>query len=181
VSFAPRTFTTGMLACRANRMTTMTSLISSTVPPRGALKLYCVLVWDRRPPFARNKSKSNRESPPGWGVGQKSDATIAPDRRPSHSRIFFRRAGFSAGCTGTPLAIRSTYQRLLPAASARRTYLFSIACEPPGGGQKSGAFSFRTGGQGARIFSCISRKFFSTPGSIDPLRKNRREIQGGGG
>jgi hypothetical protein len=179
VSFAPRTFTTGMLACRANRMTTMTSLISSTVPPRGALKLYCVLVWDRRPPFARNKSKSNRESPPGWGVGQKSDATIAPDRRPSHSRIFFQRVGFSAGRANASVAIHSTYQWPLSAVWARRAYLFSIAREPPGGGQKSGAFSFRTGGQGARIFSPISRIFFQTRLSRSASKKIAAKFRGG--
>jgi hypothetical protein len=150
-------------------------------PTPGASKLYRVLVRDRCPSFARNKSKSNRESPPGWGVGQKSDATIAPDRRPSHSRIFFRRAGFSGGRARASAAIHSTYQWLLSAVWVRRAYLFSFACEHPGGRSKVwGLFIPDRWARRTHLFLHFRNIFFSTPGSIDPLRKNRREIQGGG-
>jgi hypothetical protein len=114
------------------------------------------------------------------GVGQKSGATIAPDRRPSHSRIFFQRVGFSAGRANASVAIHSTYQWPLSAVWARRAYLFSIAREPPGGGQKSGRFAFGPVAKAHASFRAFLESFFQARLGRS-LRKNRREIQGGGG
>jgi hypothetical protein len=145
--------------------------------PRNSIELRFGTGVHPSEPTSRNSiEKAHR----GWGEGQKSDATIVPDRRLSHSRIFFRRAGFSAGRARASAAILSIYQWPLSVRWARRAYLFSIACEPPGGRSKIWGLFIPDRWAATHIFPRISGNFFLEPGTVIRARKNCREIQGGG-
>jgi hypothetical protein len=114
------------------------------------------------------------------GVGQKSGPFIAWDRRPSHSRIFFGVRDFQKVVP----ARRSIFVRYIkgccrPCGRVERIYFLSRA-SPRGavkslGGSRSDRWPRR-----AHLFESFREVFFEA-GLDRPLRKNRREIQGGGG
>ena len=94
--------------------------------------------------------------PPGGG--SKSARSLLPDRRPSHSQIFF--AG--AGIFGNSNAIKEIKSRVISGPGDGRgrpksRFIFT----PPGGGQISGRFGFRTGGPATHTISRVCRNFFS--------------------
>ena len=147
-------------ACRTIRETMMMRSVSSTIPPGGPRNSIELRFGTGVHP-SQSTSRNSIEKAHGGGGRVKSPTRRSCRTGGSLTRGFFSgELDFQQVARGhQPQFTRYINGRCRPCGRVERIYFLSCA-SPPGGGQKSGAFSFRTGGSRHTSFREYPETFF---------------------
>lgn len=144
----------------------------STHPGRGRFKVGSSAGADRRPPFARNEPKLNRESPEAGGTQKFATFALDEPAWVSCADFFPAAKDFEHS-----KEIKNRKKLVVSTRPARRLALIRpFISWPPGGRSKVVRIKTETGGQSTRTWSQVCEIFFSFPASA----KNAAKFGGGG-
>jgi hypothetical protein len=141
--------------------------LNSALSRRGTSKVRERVGRDRRPPFARNVPKLNRESPRAGGTQKSTSFALHGPAWAARTDFFSDAAYFGQSNEIKEFKKPSHPRGWLFVGRLRGLIYFPRA----GGGQKFSLFEGRTGGLGAQTFSAICEIFFYVPlGGIKSLK-----------
>jgi hypothetical protein len=146
---------------------------------RGPHKLWEHPAWDRRPPFARNKSKSNRESPRGGGGSKVRRDDCAGPAALSLVDFFSARGIFSGSCERVGRNSLDISMAIVGRVGASSVFIFYRARAPGGRSKVWGLFIPDRWPRRTHLFVHFWNLFFR-PGSVDRSEKIAAKFRVGG-